>query len=109
MGQVFRARDGKRFDLEPVLHYIASPHAKEHTGRFSRMSIIQCDCPRGSVPQARVIPKYPPDTGKLYTRVAMPSILSTDFWSVAVYAGGGSDLAKQIRGLITNRDLNEKL
>jgi hypothetical protein len=59
--------------------------------------------------EARIVPTYPPASGNLYERLAMPSIVSTDARSVAVYAGGGSKLTAQVSALLANHDLHQKL
>ena len=59
--------------------------------------------------QAKVVPSYPPRKGSLYDRLPMPSILSDTVWSIAVYAGGGSKLTKQIGEILDNHDVHEKL
>ncbi|MEM1168238.1 MAG: DUF3226 domain-containing protein [Cyanobacteria bacterium P01_H01_bin.35] len=43
----------------------------------------------------KFIPTYPKN-GKLYTRLNMPSILFNDSLSVAIYFGGGSNLAENL-------------
>ncbi len=58
---------------------------------------------------AHVVPTYPPQHGPLYERLAMPSILRTAAWSIAVYAGGGSKLVEQVSAIVHNHDLQEKL
>jgi hypothetical protein len=59
--------------------------------------------------QSELVPTYPPRSGKLYERLPMPSILYTDTLSVAVYSGGGSRLALQVRELFGNHDLHKAL
>lgn len=59
--------------------------------------------------EAMVVPHFPPKSGSLYDRLPMPSILLNDAASVAVYAGGGSNLIVKVRELLANHDLNEKL
>lgn len=56
-----------------------------------------------------IVPKYPAGSGKLYERLQIPSILSTDTYSIAVYSGSGSMLVKQIEALFENHDLHEVL
>ncbi|MBP0042560.1 MAG: hypothetical protein J7545_11375, partial [Roseofilum sp. SBFL] len=41
----------------------------------------------------KFVPQYPPKQGKLYVRLDMPTILLKDTLSVAIYAGGGSNLS----------------
>jgi hypothetical protein len=59
--------------------------------------------------KADIVPKYPPMSGNLYERLPMPSILSTDSASIAVYSGGGSKLVRQIEALFENHDLHHAL
>ncbi|MEO7327494.1 MAG: DUF3226 domain-containing protein [Minicystis sp.] len=59
--------------------------------------------------QNELVPTYPPRSGNLYERLPMPSILYTETSSVAVYSGGGSRLAVQVRELLSNHDLHEAL
>jgi hypothetical protein len=40
----------------------------------------------------KFIPTYPTRTGQLHLRLDMPSVLLKEHLSIAVYAGGGSDL-----------------
>lgn len=58
----------------------------------------------------KFIPKYPPSkTGKLYIRLDMPSILYTETLSVAIYAGGGSELIKNLTNKLADMDYNNEL
>jgi len=58
----------------------------------------------------KFIPKYPPPkTGKLYIRLDMPSILYTETLSVAIYAGGGSELIKNLTNKLADMDYNNEL
>jgi hypothetical protein len=59
--------------------------------------------------EARIVPTYPPRRGNLYARLPMPSILSTEARSIAVYSGGGSTLAKHVRELLRSHDLAANL
>lgn len=57
-----------------------------------------------------LVPTYPAKSGNLYGRLPMPSILSTDTWSIAVYAGGGSNLIPHVVELLdNNHDLRQVL
>lgn len=49
---------------------------------------------------AGFIPTYP-KRGKLYQRMDMPSIFTSSTHSVAIYQGGGSDLAKNLLAIMT--------
>jgi hypothetical protein len=71
----------------------------------------------------KFIPTYPRD-GRLYDRLGMPSIFTSETHSVAIYAGGGSNLTRNLRskmsthrpytrdiyafGLVLDADKNEK-
>ena len=59
--------------------------------------------------EVNIVPRYPTTSGKLYERLQIPSILSTDTCSIAVYSGSGSMLVKQIEALFENHDLHELL
>ncbi len=59
--------------------------------------------------KAKIVPTYPPKSGNLYARLPMPSILSSETSSVAVYSGGGSSLVAQVKALLGNHDLHEAL
>lgn len=48
------------------------------------------------------LPKYPPKSGKLYARMNMPAILTSQTDSVAIYWGEGSNLIDNIIALATN-------
>ncbi|MEC4885452.1 MAG: DUF3226 domain-containing protein [Scytonema sp. PMC 1070.18] len=50
----------------------------------------------------KFIPQYPTKTGKLYTRLPMPSILYTDSLSVAIYVGEGSNLIENLADKLTD-------
>jgi hypothetical protein len=58
----------------------------------------------------KFIPKYPtPKTGTLYIRLDMPSILYTETLSVAIYAGGGSELIKNLTNKLADIDYKDQL
>src|SRR5713226_9612479 len=48
------------------------------------------------------VPKYPPASGRLYTRMNMPSILASQTDSVAIYWGEGSNLVDNVIALAAN-------
>ena len=48
------------------------------------------------------IPIYPSNRGNLYERMNMPSILTSQTHSVAIYSGGGSNLVQNITAIATN-------
>ena len=50
----------------------------------------------------KFIPTYPKKGGKLYERLDMPAIYFTDTLSVAIYAGGGSSLSKNLFAILGN-------
>lgn len=48
------------------------------------------------------IPKFPPKNGRLYARMDMPSILTSQTHSVAIYWGEGSNLIPNLEAIATN-------
>ncbi|WP_414564493.1 MULTISPECIES: DUF3226 domain-containing protein [unclassified Anabaena] len=57
---------------------------------------------------AKFKPIYPKKGGNLYERLDMPSIFFTDTLSVAVYAGGGSNLAPRLLAILANHPPYQK-
>jgi hypothetical protein len=57
----------------------------------------------------KFIPVYPPKTGKLHLRLDMPSVLYTETLSVAVYAGGGSNLMNNLNAKLSDINCSEEL
>jgi hypothetical protein len=53
-------------------------------------------------------PIYPKKGGNLYERLDMPSIFFTDTLSVAIYAGGGSNLAPRLLAILANHPPYQK-
>ncbi|TVP64906.1 MAG: hypothetical protein EA343_04340 [Nodularia sp. (in: Bacteria)] len=56
----------------------------------------------------KFIPTYPKKGGKLYERLDMPAIYFTDTLSVAIYAGGGSNLSKNLLAILANHSPYQK-
>lgn len=54
----------------------------------------------------KFIPKYP-NSGRLYQRLDMPSILNTNEISVAIYVGGGSNLIKNLEVKLSNINVSK--
>lgn len=52
-------------------------------------------------------PVYPPKNGKFYVRLNLPSIMYKENISVAVYAGGGSNLGPSLSTILSNMDVSE--
>lgn len=50
----------------------------------------------------KFVPVYPTKSGKLYTRLPMPSILYNDTLSVAIYVGEGSNLIENLTTKLTD-------
>lgn len=50
----------------------------------------------------KFIPQYPKKGGNLYERLDMPSIFFTNSLSVAIYTGGGSNLAERLSAILLN-------
>lgn len=48
-----------------------------------------------------LIPTYPPPNGNLYARMDMPSIFTSSTHSIAIYQGIGSNLTKNLVGIMT--------
>jgi len=56
------------------------------------------------------VPKYPPASGRLYTRMNMPSILASQTDSVAIYWGEGSNLVDNVIALAaSNSDYSDTI
>jgi hypothetical protein len=53
----------------------------------------------------KFIPNYPKG-GNLYDRLDMPQILYNDNFSIAIYAGGGSDLIKNLKAKLSDIDIS---
>ncbi|QOV23380.1 DUF3226 domain-containing protein [Anabaenopsis elenkinii] len=51
---------------------------------------------------AKFKPTYPKKGGNLYERLDMPAIYYTDNLSVAIYAGGGSNLGSRLLAILAN-------
>ncbi len=57
---------------------------------------------------AKFRPIYPKKGGNLYERLDMPSIFFTDTLSVAIYAGGGSNLSPRLFAILANHPPYQK-
>lgn len=57
----------------------------------------------------KFVPTYPPKSENLYIRLDMPSILYTDAVSVAIYAGEGSNLQRNLVAKLSDIDYTEEL
>jgi len=57
----------------------------------------------------KFVPIYPPKSGRLYMRLDMPSVLHTNSVSVAIYAGEGSTLIKNLSAKLSDIDLSKLL
>lgn len=55
----------------------------------------------------KFVPRYPPKQGKLYIRLDMPTILLKDTLSVAIYAGGGSNLSINLEDKLSDMDCDQ--
>ena len=86
---------------------VEGPHDQAFVGKVLRL--MGCEEYRGERAKLdpfweRFVPVYPTKTGQLYVRLDMPSILHKGDLSVAVYAGEGSKLRKQLPAIIDNHD-----
>ena len=57
----------------------------------------------------KFIPKYPLNSGQLYQRLDMPSVLFKAHLSIAVYAGGGSNLSINLHDKLSDIDCQSSL
>lgn len=57
----------------------------------------------------KFIPTYPTRTGQLHLRLDMPSVLLKENLSIAVYAGGGSDLSNKLHDKLSDIDCQSSL
>jgi hypothetical protein len=97
---VFLAVEGPTDEAVVARAFIKLLGFKKFAGRSAELDAVwRC-----------LVPTYPAKSGNLYGRLPMPSILFSDACSVAVYAGGGSNLIPHVVGLLdNNHDLHQML